>query len=61
MTLKEFLKTNEHKNYVITDRVRLPIANDIIKYLEVDEITVTNTEVKNDTLYVYTDYIGDSC
>ena len=61
MTLREFIQANSDKEYIVTDRVRVPVNKDNIKYLEVDEILVTSTEFKKGMLYVYTDYIADSC
>lgn len=61
MTLKEFIETTKESEYIITDRVRVPVNKDNIKYLETEEILVTSTEFKKGILYVYTDYIADSC
>lgn len=61
MTVNEYFKSNEIGEYIVTDRNRLPIAKDIEKYMNFDDMQVTKTEEKNGVLYIYTDYIADSC
>lgn len=61
MTVKEYLEKNNPKEFVLTDRIKVPIDKDNIKYLELENIEVKNTEIKNNTLYIYTDYVADSC
>ena len=61
MNVKEFLKENKPDKYIITNRVRTPIPEDTLKYLDLSYIKVNKTETKKDTLYIYTDYIADSC
>ena len=61
MTVKEYLEKNKVEEFVLTDRVRIPIPNDIIKYLDLSSMNVKNTETKKGMLYIYTDYVADSC
>ena len=61
MNVKTFLENNKPSKYIITDRVRTPIPEDTLKYLDLSTINVNRTETKNETLYIYTDFIADSC
>lgn len=61
MTVKEYFESNTISEYVITDRNKLPIAKDIEKYMDFTDMHVTGTQDKNGVLYIYTDYIADSC
>ncbi|HHW79169.1 MAG TPA: hypothetical protein GX742_00025 [Acholeplasmataceae bacterium] len=61
MNVKTFLENNKPSKYIITDRVRTPIPEDTLKYLDLSTINVNRSETKNETLYIYTDFIADSC
>ena len=61
MNVKEYLETNKPNKYIITNRVRTAIPEDTLKYLDLSLVNVNRTEMKNETLYIYTDFIADSC
>lgn len=61
MNVKEYLETNKPNKYIITNRVRTSIPEDTLKYLDLSLVNVNRTEMKNETLYIYTDFIADSC
>lgn len=61
MNVKEYLEKNSPEKYIITDRIRTPIPADTLKYLDLSKVAVNRTETKNATLYIYTDFIADSC
>ncbi len=61
MTVKQYLEQNNVKNYVLTNRMRVPMTEEQIKYSDLDDLEVIATEVKNGVLHIRTDYIELGC
>lgn len=62
MTVKEFLELNKPAKYVLTDRMRVTLREDQIKWLDLSEIEIRNTDIINgDTVRIQTDYMPDAC
>lgn len=62
MTVKQFLDQNKPEKYVLTDRMRAPFTEEQIKWLNLAEIEVRNTDTINgDTVRIQTDYMPDTC
>lgn len=61
MNVFKYLEDNKPDKYIITNRVRTPISDETLKYLDLKDLKVQRTEDKHGTLYIYTDYIADSC
>lgn len=61
MTLKEYLEKEKVTEYVVTDRVRTPISEDNLKYIDYSTVNVRSTELKYNKIYIYTDYAPDAC
>ncbi|NLK12977.1 MAG: hypothetical protein GX312_05210 [Candidatus Phytoplasma sp.] len=61
MTVKQYLEENKVKNYVLTNRMRVPMTEEQIKYSDIDDLEVIATEVKNGVLHIRTDYIELGC
>lgn len=61
MTVAKFLEVNKPSKYVITDRVRTPLTEEVLKFLDLTLVNVYRTEEKNNATYIYTDFSPDSC
>ena len=61
MTVKQYLEHNNVKNYVLTNRMRVPMTEEQIKYSDLDDLEVIATEVKNGVLHIRTDYVELGC
>ena len=61
MTVKQYLEQNNVKNYVLTNRMRVPMTEEQIKYSDLDDLEVIATEVKNGVLHIRTDYVELGC
>lgn len=61
MTVKKFLEQNNVVSYVLTDRMRVPIREDYLKYLDLDDVDVIASEVKKGILHIHTDFMEPGC
>lgn len=62
MTVKEYLNQNPNVKYIITDRMRVPISADLLKWLKLEEIDIRKVETLEDgSVKIHTDYMHDAC
>ncbi len=62
MTVKQYLELNKPEKYVITDRMRTPISQEQLKWLNLSEIEVRRTDIiDNGTIRIHSDYMSDAC
>lgn len=62
MTVKEFLDQNKPEKYILTDRMRVELKPDQLKWLDLSTIDIRRTDIINgDTVRIQTDYMPDGC
>lgn len=62
MNVKQFLETNKPEKYVITDRMRVKLSEDQLKWLNLEDLEIRGTDIINgDTVRIHTDYMPDGC
>jgi hypothetical protein len=61
MTVREYLDLHKPDQYVLTDRMRVLISEDSLRYLNLDEVNVIKAEETTTGLKLHTDYIADQC
>ncbi|WP_025725275.1 hypothetical protein [Acholeplasma granularum] len=62
MTIKAYLELHKPKKYIITDRVRTPLKEEQLKWLDLDDIQIRTTDVLADgTVRIHSDYAPDAC
>jgi len=62
MTVKEFLEKEKPSKYIITDRMRTPLTEEQLKWLNLAEIDVRFTDkIDAHTVRIQTDYMPDAC
>ena len=62
MTVKEFLDKEKPEKYIITDRMRTPLKEEQLKWLDLSDIEIRTTDVLADkTVRIHSDYMPDAC
>ncbi|MFA7417939.1 MAG: hypothetical protein WCZ19_05290 [Acholeplasma sp.] len=62
MTVKEFLDKEKPKKYIITDRMRTPLTDEQLKWIDLSDVLIRNTDVlADDTVRIHSDFIADGC
>jgi len=62
MTVQQFLDKEKPKKYIITDRMRTPLKEEQLKWLDLSDIEIRTTDVlADDTVRIHSDYMPDAC
>lgn len=62
MTVKGFLDKEKPEKYIITDRMRTPLAEAQLKWLDLADIEIRRTDILPDgTVRIHSDYMPDAC
>ncbi len=62
MTVQEFLDKNKPEKYLIADRMRVKISDELLKYIDLADVEIRNVDTLPDgTVRIHSDYMPDGC
>jgi len=62
MTVQEYLDKEKPAKYFITDRMRTPLSEEQLKWLDLSEIEIRFVDkVDSETIRIHSDYMPDAC